>query len=85
MEKIYDENQDEFVIDIHHQDNFLKLKEQLEGKKFDDAEKTLDKTPWFLYPIIVNGLSTIITADMNFCRVQVVVENGIITQVLGIG
>ena len=77
MKNVYDSN---FL-----NENAEKIEKVITGKTVKEANEILIGTGYFVYPISMNGLPCIITADLNFSRVQSVVEDGVITKVIGIG
>lgn len=53
------------------------------GMNFEEAKALVEK-PYFLSPDILNGEPIMKTCDMRTDRINIIVENDIITQINGI-
>lgn len=56
----------------------------LEGLKLKEGQNKTEE-PYFIHPNSIDGESIMRTCDMNFHRINVIVEKGIITEVKDFG
>jgi len=63
----------------------MEVVSKLEGFELKQAEDLLSKFGWEVRTVRVDGIAYVMTADFVNKRVNVEVENGIITKVFNIG
>ena len=56
----------------------------LEGMTIEEAHNSMDN-PYYIHRSKVDGVSMLITANVDFNRIRVEVENNKISKVLGLG
>ena len=56
------------------------------GMDYEEAQVAMvEHSPYFIYPVTLNGKIIVWTHDFNLNRIGIVVENNIITEVKGYG
>ena len=65
--------------------NIKEFTKKYTNKKVFDVEKAAAKYAWTVRVNIVNGKPLMLTRDFKTDRLNIVVEHGVVTEILGLG
>ena len=74
-----------FLVNLNSSEFLEEIKQKILGKTVKDANKILGSTGYYVYPVLINGEPCHIIYNLDFTRVNVEVDNELITKVGGVG